>query len=87
MATVNFEGIACSDCACMIANADDSGVHESDRAAWEQGIEDTKAHEHGYAVISCSGEESEECDNAREDTCTHCGRMVWGYFHAVAYLS
>ena len=88
MVHVTFEGVACADCACVIANGDDTGVHDDDRAEWEQGMEDQAAEmsKYGQAVIACSGEDSSECDSAREDTCDHCGRTVWGYFHKLVYL-
>ena len=88
MVEVAYEGIACADCACWIANADDSGVHEAEVAKWHEGMEAVDAGEvYGNAVITCSGEDSEDCNRACEDTCTHCGRVYYGYFHPVTYLT
>lgn len=81
MAEIYFEGVACDDCACAIANGDTSGLDyhgDEYRAAWEAGVAENAL---GDAAIACD----DECDaNGRDGfLCDNCGRDVYSYAHKV----
>lgn len=64
MASVTWKGIACIDCACIIANDDDSGI--ADATAHRARMAAENAVRHGYLVIGDS-------IDAGEVTCDTCG--------------
>ena len=82
MVAVVFEGHACTDCACIIANADDSGIADP-AAHWER-IGRTALYALGNVVMACP----EDCNGEfRTDACDYCGETDHGDRHPIAVLS
>ena len=81
MARIIFEGLACDDCACWIANADDSGVdyYPAPYAEnWRAGIAE---HAVPNSAIAC-GEDCED-DGRRDFRCDNCGLSQHSFAHKI----
>ncbi len=89
MATVTGEFHCCSDCACLIANGDTSGVeyHGSEYYRnWIDGISASRDElPEGNPVIVCP----EGCagDNEQEFMCDYCSRNVFSHKVNLAFLN
>ena len=81
-----FEGMACTDCALIIANGDASGMSEDDYAAWCERVEYVALGEHfnGDVVVTCDGD---DCDALYTSPCDHCDERAHGARHAIVVLS
>ena len=85
--TVMLEGFVCQDCACVIANADSSGIDNYQE--WAEGVWNTNAAQDEWnPVIACGGDSAPDhnCDEKIDGNCTHCGRNVYSTFHPVVYF-